>query len=362
MGGHVGGATASKIAIDSILDFFEKPVQNVYVGINDALRFANTQVYNAALENPELKGMGTTATILLINSTDCYIGHVGDSRIYLKSEGVLNRITKDHSFVQQLVDQGLIADEDAENHPKKNQILQAIGIKPDVEPTVCEAPIHPQKGDCFLLCSDGLNGMISDDEIKGLVDESNISESCQKLITAANNAGGKDNVTATLVAITESPYATSKFKEFNPAVGASTIIESREDEVDEPKSKRLLYIILGAALLLISALCIWFFVLSNNSEKEDEKLDKKPKTEKKKNAPEESDSKKDDSGETPTGNSNEVEVNGAGNNPEPVPVEPNIVEPVDEEPPAPESIPIPTEEPEAEPEEKEDDGNGLNCS
>ena len=92
MGGHVGGATASKIAIDSILNFFDNPVQNIYVGINDALRYANTQVYNAALENPELKGMGTTATILLINSTDCYIGHVGDSRIYLKSAGKLNRM------------------------------------------------------------------------------------------------------------------------------------------------------------------------------------------------------------------------------------------------------------------------------
>jgi len=276
MGGHVGGATASKIAVESILNFFENPVQNVYVGINDALRFANTQVYNATLENPELKGMGTTATILLINSTDCYIGHVGDSRIYLKSEGKLNRITKDHSFVQQLVDQGLIADEDAENHPKKNQILQAIGIKPNVEPTISETPIQPQKGDCFLLCSDGLNGMISDREIEPLVDENNLAESCQNLISSALDAGGKDNVTATLVAISESPYAISTFKEFNPSKeGSSTIIETRQPEIELKKSTKPLYLILGAVITVVIAVCLWIFVFRAAPGVTEEGLNKK---------------------------------------------------------------------------------------
>ena len=241
MGGHVGGATASKIAIDSILDFFENPVQNIYVGINDAFKFANSQIYNTAIEDSSLKGMGTTGTILVVKDEACFIGHVGDSRIYLKSDDKLNRITKDHSFVQSLVDQGIISDDESEEHPKKNQILQAIGIKPDVEPTVCAAPIHPKLGDCFLLCSDGLNGMIKDPEIEKLIEFDNLEVSCRALIDAANNAGGKDNVTATLVAITESVYSTSVFVDFNPIKGGgeTTIIEpSSVNFLPQKKSNR----------------------------------------------------------------------------------------------------------------------------
>ena len=188
MGGHVGGATASSIAVDSILNFFENPVQNIYVGINDAFQLANTNILNAAQQDPSLKGMGTTGTILIINEEACFIGHVGDSRIYLKSDGRLNRLTKDHSFVQTLVDQGIISDDDAEEHPKKNQILEALGIKAQVNPTICDVPIQPKAGDCFLLCSDGLNGMIKDSVIEELIDSDSPERSGRELIDAANRA------------------------------------------------------------------------------------------------------------------------------------------------------------------------------
>ena len=260
MGGHVGGATAAGIAVRSILDFFENPIQNIIIGINDALGFANSQVYDAALNNLELKGMGTTATVLVINSTDCYIGHVGDSRIYLKSNGRLNRLTKDHSFVQGLVDQGVISDEDAEKHPKKNQILQAIGIKDKVEPSVCEAAIQPKPGDCFLLCSDGLNGMISDREINNLIDPTELKISCESLIKAANFAGGKDNVTATLVTVTESPYVISLFKDFNPIIGGTTtIIEPFQQKEQKKKSKFYLVLVITGFALIFS--CVLYLLL-----------------------------------------------------------------------------------------------------
>ena len=268
MGGHVGGATASKIAIDSILDFFENPVQNIYVGINDAFKFANSQIYNTAIEDSSLKGMGTTGTILVVKDEACFIGHVGDSRIYLKSDDKLNRITKDHSFVQSLVDQGIISDDESEEHPKKNQILQAIGIKPDVEPTVCAAPIHPKLGDCFLLCSDGLNGMIKDPEIEKLIEFDNLEVSCRALIDAANNAGGKDNVTATLVAITESPYRTSVFVDFNPVkgVGEATVIEPSSVNFTPQKKSKSKIIAIGSIGLLLIAFCIWFFTRPENTK------------------------------------------------------------------------------------------------
>lgn len=235
MGGHKGGATASSLAVEKILDYFEEPIQNIFVGISDALQFANSIVHQTSLSDEDLNGMGTTATVLVFKDEACYIGHVGDSRIYLYSDNKLNRLTKDHSYVQTLVDQGIINDEDAENHPQKNQILQALGIKPEVQPTVSEAPIMPKVGDTFILCSDGLNGMIGDKEIESLIDPSNLDASAHNLIDAAKNAGGKDNVTATLVAVTESEHATSVFVHYNPVSnnegdGGSamkTIIEDR---------------------------------------------------------------------------------------------------------------------------------------
>ena len=274
MGGHVGGATASDIAVESILSFFENPVQNIFVGISDAFKFANSQVFNAAISNPELKGMGTTGTILVINNDACYVGHVGDSRIYLKSDGKLNRLTKDHSFVQTLVDQGIISDEDAESHPKKNQILEALGIKPEVNASVCEAPIHPKPGDCFLLCSDGLNGMIKDREIEKLIDSETIETSCRALIDSANNAGGNDNITATLVSITESPYAQSVFKHFNPVIGAATtIIEPIGTLYGAEPKRRLLPWIGGGIGLVLGVFAIWFFFLRNEKVAEPDKDD-----------------------------------------------------------------------------------------
>jgi len=197
--------------------YFQKEVyDNVILAIDGALNFANEQIYASALSNPDLKGMGTTAVVLLIRNEECFIGHVGDSRIYLRSDGKLNRITKDHSFVQTLVDSGVIHDEDAENHPNKNQILQALGIAPSVKGTVCQSPILPKEGDMFLLCSDGLNGMVTDRDIENIMKVNNLMVASENLITAALNGGGLDNVTATLVLIEESAHMQSRFVHFNP--------------------------------------------------------------------------------------------------------------------------------------------------
>jgi protein phosphatase len=202
MGGHVGGAQASSIAVNSIIEYFLREVyDNVIQAIDHALSFANEQIYASALSNPDLKGMGTTAVVLLIRGEECFIGHVGDSRIYLRSNGKLNRITKDHSFVQTLVDSGVIDDEDAENHPNKNQILQALGIAASVKATICPSAILPKAGDMFLLCSDGLNGMVNDREIEQIMKEDNLLVTSENLITAALNGGGHDNVTASLLLI-----------------------------------------------------------------------------------------------------------------------------------------------------------------
>jgi len=261
MGGHVGGAQASSIAVNSIIEFFQRDMyDNVIQAIDHALSFANEQIYASALSNPALKGMGTTAVILLIRGEECFIGHVGDSRIYLRSSRKLNRITKDHSFVQSLVDSGIIHDDDAENHPKKNQILQALGISPMVKATICQSPILTKAGDMFLLCSDGLNGMVNDRDIEHIMQEDNLEVTCGNLITAALNGGGTDNITASLVLIQESAFTSSNFVHFNPKPKenalASTQVFAGDATTSVQRKTKLLYLIGGTVFLLAAFITV----------------------------------------------------------------------------------------------------------
>lgn len=220
MGGHVGGATASKIAVQSIMEYFSKGVyDNVYQALSAALNFANMKIIGKTLESQELKGMGTTACILLIQENEAWIAHVGDSRIYLycQQQQWLHRITKDHSFVQGLVDQGLISDAEAEHHPNKNRILKALGVKESLEPEVCIAPVLPAKNDIFLICSDGLSGMLSDEKLQYVLQQkSSIQQKGQMMIDLANQEGGTDNITVQLICTSKSPYKTSTFVSKNP--------------------------------------------------------------------------------------------------------------------------------------------------
>ncbi|MDR1552065.1 MAG: Stp1/IreP family PP2C-type Ser/Thr phosphatase [Prevotellaceae bacterium] len=223
MGGHVGGATASKIGVDKIIEYLSKEkYSNIKQALNDALVFANMQILGTAKENPELKGMGTTACILLVTSDEAWIAHAGDSRIYLYAdkENLLHRITKDHSFVQGLIDSGEIRDEDAENHPQKNIILKALGIKEDIKPTVCARPVLPAKNDIFLICSDGLSGMIDDATIESVLRKNaSLEKKVNELIDLALENGGKDNVTAQLIRLAESQYKITELNgnDYTPA-------------------------------------------------------------------------------------------------------------------------------------------------
>ena len=270
MGGHVGGAMASSIAVKSILDYFKLELhENPFVALDDAFQFANTQIFAKTLEDPSLKGMGTTGVILLVRDEDVYIGHVGDSRIYIKSRGQLSRLTKDHSYVQQLVDQAIILDEDAESHPQKNQILKALGHSEEVKPTICQQPIKAKKGDLFLLCSDGQCGMVVDRDMEELIDGDNIEASIENLYNVAMEHGGTDNITNILIKITESTNPTSSFKDVGPkrnklrnpdfettnALPGGNIVE--EDYPVEKPKRKMLWIGLAASLVIVVA--VYFF-------------------------------------------------------------------------------------------------------
>ena len=232
MGGHVGGKMASSIAVRSIIEHLKKEkYASPYEAMDGALQYANMQILGYANEHPELKGMGTTACILILQDDCAYIAHVGDSRIYLflGKEKQLHRITKDHSFVQTLVDAGQIKDEEAEHHPNKNRILKALGIKPELQPTFNyqNKPILPKNGDIFLICSDGLSGMISEKTIADVLgSKQTLEQKGNILIEKALKGeggypGGQDNITVELIKIDNSKHPKSQFKSYNPAPSKS---------------------------------------------------------------------------------------------------------------------------------------------
>lgn len=265
MGGHVGGAMASSLAVESIIRYIEKEKYATPVEAMDgALQFANMQILGYAEEHPEYRGMGTTACIVLIRDTDVWIAHVGDSRIYLYmgKEKELHRITKDHSYVQTLVDAGEITDEEAEHHPNKNRIMKALGIKPELHPSFNfeNKPIFVKNGDMFLICSDGLCGMIPDRTIERVLGEKlTIQQKGDKLIDLAMQGetvqpGGQDNCTLELIEIDQAVGKKSVFHSYNPPRAHMT---SKKKDTDTNKMIRIASIVL-VVLVVIFGLLILF--------------------------------------------------------------------------------------------------------
>ncbi len=201
MGGHSAGDVASSLIVSSIVSYFcdVDPSSMTAKLVKDALSHANTLVFNESRANSNRKGMGSTATIAVFVSGRAYIGQVGDSRAYLYRQGTLSQITTDHSYVQMLLDKGLISREEAANHPQKNIITRAVGTDKDVEADVFT--IELLKGDVILLCSDGLSNAVCDDEMAGILSH-NLQAAAERLIQAALDNGGTDNVSAVIAVYT----------------------------------------------------------------------------------------------------------------------------------------------------------------
>jgi protein phosphatase len=215
MGGHVGGAQASAIAVDSIVKFFSKEYYTVAEqALKEALNFANHQILSVADAQPELKGMGTTSCIVLLRDDKAYFAHIGDSRIYLycSRKRQLHRLTKDHSVVQGLIDHGVISEAEAEHHPNKNQILKTLGVEEDIQPDICAMPVLPAKNDVFLICSDGLSGMVNDKLLQDTLEQKvSLQKKGNNMLAFAKQGGGIDNITIQLIQISNSPHAGSTF-------------------------------------------------------------------------------------------------------------------------------------------------------
>ncbi|MCY7386923.1 MAG: Stp1/IreP family PP2C-type Ser/Thr phosphatase [Burkholderiales bacterium] len=165
---------------------------------------ANAAIYAAAQKDPHCAGMGTTLVACLFYDNFLTVGHIGDSRLYRMRNDVLEQITRDHSLLQEQIDSGLISKEDARSSHNKNLVTRAVGIDPEVEAEVHSYDV--QADDIFLLCSDGLNDMIEDEEIQMtlIALRSNLELTAQQLVQAANDAGGRDNVSVMLVRVVKS--------------------------------------------------------------------------------------------------------------------------------------------------------------
>jgi serine/threonine protein phosphatase PrpC len=213
MGGHAAGEVASRIAVDSISEFilhsktddgtwphaYDEHYRRSTNRLMAAVRLANTRVLEAMRKDARLRGMGTTVVASLVDDDIFSVAHVGDSRAYLIRDHQLSRITNDHSWVFEQVQAGMLTEAEAEKHPLRNVITRALGGALQVAPDASEIEARP--GDVYLLCSDGLTGMVPEDEILKVVTDSDgdLKRACQALIEAANEHGGLDNVTAVLV-------------------------------------------------------------------------------------------------------------------------------------------------------------------
>jgi len=265
MGGHAGGEIAAKIAVESIIDFFKaKQYENLIIALNDAILYANARILDRADRNPELRNMGTTLVIVLIsNNNELYFAHIGDSRIYILSKSKLYQLTKDHSYVQYLIDSGTILESEGANHPQRNKIQKALGLSLDIQPTVCEKVCIPTRDDIIMLCTDGLLNHVVDQDIEKVLIQKKLSlqDKTDQLIELANLNGGSDNITVQLIQIPDSQYNKSQFKPIRRSVSIK--------KTSFLKKKWVKISIISVFLILILSASIILLINSNeNSKKE----------------------------------------------------------------------------------------------
>ena len=251
MGGQNAGDVASQLAVAVIQDIlsdntFATPAE----AITQSIIAANQAILRRAAQNGELSGMGSTCVMLIIKDGLVYYGSVGDSRIYYADGSSLVQLTRDQSYVQTLVDEGKLTPFEAEHHKDKNQITNALGVEGMTPPVVCQTPITPAPGSIFLLCSDGLSGMVSSASMLATLQQTGLSlkERADELVSKANQAGGTDNITVQLVEFEANSGA---------AMGTqSGVMASRAAK----KSNTVYYILLAVCFVLIGGVLGWYLL------------------------------------------------------------------------------------------------------
>lgn len=229
MGGAAAGEVASQLSAIAIYKKLKEAVggavrlsgDDLVRILEESIKYANSVVYQRTFARPEWRGMGTTVTVALVYDRTLYMGQIGDSRAYLIRGSEITQVTKDQSLVGQMVDKGEISEEAARTHPRRNILLQALGVSPYIDVALTDYKLC--RGDYLVLCSDGLHALVPREEIKSIVEQTeDLHEACRQLVDTANRRGGPDNITVIL----------AKFS------GEGLPSRTAQDKVTYPKSKR----------------------------------------------------------------------------------------------------------------------------
>lgn len=218
MGGHLAGEVASSLAVNVISQYLTDNLSRARMtrkGVGGfsararillkAVELANGTIHETSRTRPEFSGMGTTVVVAVFRANILYVAHVGDSRLYRLRQGTLTQLTEDHSMVQELLRQGLISPEEARTSNARNLVTRALGVDAAVRPDIKEYAV--QVGDKYLMCSDGLNDVLSDDEIQHMLSHygANLEDAIHKMVMVVNAKGGPDNVSVVAVRIEKPP-------------------------------------------------------------------------------------------------------------------------------------------------------------
>jgi len=273
MGGAKAGEIAAGIAADTLEGADSRPLDAD--DLATLISEANVRIWERSLNDPATAGMGTTFTVALVDEEAGAVvfGHVGDSRAYRVRDGVLEQITTDHSLVAELVESGVLTPEEAERHPQRSAITRALGTEPEVEPDVFTIEVAP--GDLFLLCSDGLSDMLTEDQIAAAIERTDGDPTAagEELVRKANAEGGDDNITVLLFEIVEGepvPLADEARQTAAPetdgaGAGEAPLAEAPEAEPVEKLRKhgagpggRIAAILFLLAVLVVAALVLYW--------------------------------------------------------------------------------------------------------
>jgi len=205
MGGHAAGEVASQIAAQTIHLLYYRQNRPVPEALAEAFAAANTAIYSRSHADPECAGMGTTCTALVIRNCQAWLGHIGDSRAYLVRQGTIHELSEDHTLVAQLVAEGMLTPEQARISPDRNVLVRALGTSASADPSIWNDGMKLMPGDTFVLCSDGLHDLVEGAHIVDAVVHHSPFDACQALIQAALDAGGHDNISVGVFAVTSEP-------------------------------------------------------------------------------------------------------------------------------------------------------------
>lgn len=204
MGGYEGGQEASRLAVETILHVYgHEPSSDPSAALVRGFLEAHDRIRQYADDHPELQGMGTTCTALVLQGQKLFVVHIGDSRLYLLRKGTIQRLTHDHSYVGRLVESGILRSEEAESHPQRHILTAALGAGAELSPEAFTEPLEVEAGDSLVLCTDGLWSQVSEKELLGVVSSHSPAAACRELVRIARERGGPDNITLQILLVRE---------------------------------------------------------------------------------------------------------------------------------------------------------------